>query len=390
VVVHAAYPNDVRVARQVPVAADEGYDVDIFAMREQGEAKCERIDDARVFRLPFSHRHGAGLLGALWEYVGFTLAASVSVAMHELRHHYDVVQIHNPPDFLMVAAVVSRLRGARIVFDVHDLASDMFAMRFNQRRALGFVDRVLRAIEGWATRFADVVITVHEPYRRELLARGVPAAKTSVVMNSVDERLLPACHDRTPDPRFRVVYHGTITPSYGVHLLVEAAAYLTEDIPDLAIEIYGVGDSLPHVIARGRELGLGDRLHISGCYLPQAEVLERVHRAQVGVIPNLENRLNRFALSSKLFEYVALRIPVVAADLPTIRAHFSDREIVFFRAGDPRSLADGLRAVAQDPTAASERATAALRRYRREYGWSASAERYAAVLSCTRNASPQL
>ena len=70
---------------------------------------------------------------------------------------------------------------------------------------------------------------------------------------------------------------------------------------------------------------------LSGRYLPQAEVLAAVQSAHVGVIPNLSSRLNRFALSSKMFEYVALGVPVVSADLPTIREHFSDEEVLFFR-----------------------------------------------------------
>jgi glycosyltransferase involved in cell wall biosynthesis len=114
-------------------------------------------------------------------------------------------------------------------------------------------------------------------------------------------------------------------------------------------------------------------------------VLERVHLAQAGVIPNLENRLNRFALSSKLFEYVALQIPVVCADLPTMREHFTDKELLFFRPGDARSLAVALITVARDPIGARERASAASERYERDDNWRGNAERYARVLkACVR------
>ena len=81
---------------------------------------------------------------------------------------------------------------------------------------------------------------------------------------------------------------------------------------------------------------------LSGGFLSQEEVLSRVRSASVGVIPNLPTPLNRFALSTKLFEYVALGVPVVAADLPTIREHFSDEEVLFFRRRRRRSLASAL------------------------------------------------
>ena len=103
-------------------------------------------------------------------------------------------------------------------------------------------------------------------------------------------------------------------------------------------------------------------------YLPHAEVLERVRSANVGVIPNLPTQLNRFALSSKLFEYVALGVPVVSADLPTIREHFADDEVRFFRAGDGDALAEALLDVASDVAAARARAERALQRYE-AYRW---------------------
>jgi glycosyltransferase involved in cell wall biosynthesis len=105
-----------------------------------------------------------------------------------------------------------------------------------------------------------------------------------------------------------------------------------------------------------------------------------VRSADVGVIPNLPSQLNRFALSSKLFEYVALGVPVVSADLPTIREHFDDEEIRYFRAGDPDALAEALFDVASDSTAARARAERALKRYE-AYRWPPNAARYAELLS---------
>jgi glycosyltransferase involved in cell wall biosynthesis len=377
-VVHSEYPADVRVAREARAAVRAGFDVDVLALSEPDAPAEEVVDGVRVIRLPVEHRRGAGFVRVIGEYLGFTIRAGLWLARRSLRRRYDVVQVHNPPDFLVAAAIVPRLLGARIVFDIHDLAPDMFAMRFEHRPGARIADAALRVVERSATRLATTVITVHEPYRRELIARGVPPDKTVVVMNSVDERVLPP-----PAPAdsngFRVVYHGTVTPHYGVELVVDALRGLRESVPTATLGVYGTGDAVPALRERATRLGLAEAVTIEGTALTHGEVLARIAGASVGVAPNLPTRLNRFALSTKLFEYVALGIPAVCADLPTLREHFSDSEVYFFRAGDAESLRQALEAVAADPDEARERAAAASERAR-AYSWTENGARYIEVL----------
>jgi glycosyltransferase involved in cell wall biosynthesis len=367
------------VSRAVAVAVAEGWDVDVVATRQSGQPAVERRDGARIIRLPIAHRWGGGALEVAREYLGFTTLASLRVARLAVRQRYDVVHVNNPPDFLVVAAVVPKLLGAKVIFDIHDLSPDMFAMRFGGRHGSRLADQLLRLLERTAAMFADAVVTVHEPYRRELVTRGVPQDKIGVVMNSVDERLLAPSGGAQGGDDFRVVYEGTVTPPYGVHLLVEAVAKIIDDLPSVRLEIYGDGDSMPMIRSLTERFGLADHIRLSEGFLPHAEVLERIKTASVGVVPNLPTPLNRFALSTKLFEYVVLGIPVVSADLPTIREHFSDSEMLFFKAGDADALAEALLDIERDPEAAILRAKAALERYER-YRWPIYARRYAELL----------
>jgi glycosyltransferase involved in cell wall biosynthesis len=376
--VHGPFPLDPRVSRAAKVALSEGYEVDVLATRQPGEPPEQDVGGVKVVRLPVAHEMGRGPLRLASEYLGFALLACPRLAWRAWKRRYTIVHVHNPPDFLIAAALVPKLLGSRVIFDVHDLSSDMFKMRFEGRRAAPVVDRLLRAVERWATQRADGVITVHDAYARELRRRGVPAERLTVVMNSVDEQSLPASAEPS-EQEFRVVYHGTVTPSYGVELIVEAVAKLVEKVPHIRLDVYGAGDSVESARTRAAALGVAERVHLSGRYLSQPEVLERVRSASVGVIPNRPTQLNRFALSSKLFEYVALGVPVVSADLPTIREHFSDDELRFFRAGESGSLAEALLDVATDPTAARTRADNALRRYK-AYRWPENAARYAGLL----------
>jgi glycosyltransferase involved in cell wall biosynthesis len=367
-VLHGPYPvGEGRVSNEARAALDAGWEVDVVAMRKAGEPTRELVDGVDVHRLPLSHEWGGGAVAVAREYLGFTGMATAKVAVLMKRRRYAVVQVHNPPDFLIAAGLVPRILGARVVFDIHDFAPELFAIRFGGRRGFGAANTLMQSVERVATRFA-------------LEARGVPAEKITVVFNSLDERLVPATGSVVDEGNsFRVVYHGTITPYWGVALLIEAAAQIVADVPKLRVEIYGDGDALPEVRTRVSELGLTERVHLSGRFLPQPEVLERVSSASVGVICNLPEERNQTAIPTKLFEYARLGVPIVTADLLAIREHFSSEEVRFFRAGSSDDLADALREIASSPEAAQARAGAARQRYE-SYAWPASARRYVELL----------
>jgi glycosyltransferase involved in cell wall biosynthesis len=121
---------------------------------------------------------------------------------------------------------------------------------------------------------------------------------------------------------------------------------------------------------------------LSDGYVQHSEVLQLVQSADAGVIPNLPITLNEHALPTKLFEYVMLDVPVVAAGLPTMREHFAGDEVLFYRAGDVDALAAALTDVARDRPAATARAARARARYE-QYRWRISARRYAAILAAS-------
>jgi glycosyltransferase involved in cell wall biosynthesis len=375
-VVHGPYPvGEGRVAREALAAIDAGWEVDVLSMRRAGEPATEVIDGVRITRLPMSRKRGAGALATVHEYVGFTALATAKLVALMRKREYGIVHVHNPPDFLVTAAAIPKALGARIILDIHDFAPELFADRHGSKQ----VERILQLIERVATRFADAVVSSSDSYQRALEARGVPSDKITVVLNSLDERLLPSESLQPEREGFRVVYHGTVTPHYGLELLAEAAARVARTEPSLQIEIYGDGDAVEHVRSKAAELGVADRFYMSGRFLPLADVLRLVRGARAGVICNLPTEWAATAMPTKLFEYALLGVPIVAADLPVIREYFSPDEVLFFAPGSADSLAEALAQVASDPDAAEARAEAALLRYD-EYRWDRSAARYVDLL----------
>ncbi len=384
-IVHSHYPvGEPRAEREARAAVEAGYAVSVICLRRPHEAQVETVDGIQITRLPVQHVRGAGAVRSIGEYGGFAIRATLAALKTHRKKPIDVLYVHAPPDFLIMAALIPRLLGSRVILDIHDLTPHMFNARFGNGRLSRPVDRVLRAVERAACSIADRVITVHGPYRDELAAHGVPAEKITVVMNApamdAVELARTAAANGQHSESFVVAYHGTLTHWYGVDLVVEAIARLEDRIPEIRGLILGEGDALAQVERLAQKMGVASRIEFPDTLVSHIEAVCRVAGASCGVIPNRPSRLNRFALSSKLLEYVSLGIPVVVSRLETLATHFDSDEVTFFEPGDVESLAEGIAWVAEHPAEAHEKAERARRRAE-AYSWSASRTRLLEALS---------
>src|ERR1700756_5615922 len=107
-VLHSLYPHDTRVRRQAMAAAAAGHTVDIICLREPGQARSEKVGRIRTHRLAVRHVPGAGPGRILFEYLTFAALSTAMLIPAAVRRRYDVVHVHNPPDFLIIAAVLPR------------------------------------------------------------------------------------------------------------------------------------------------------------------------------------------------------------------------------------------------------------------------------------------
>lgn len=381
VVAHALYPlSEPRAERAVIAAAESGYRVTVLAVRGPGESAREVDGHTTIVRVGQPRDRSRSALSKLLEYVQFTVQATRALRRIAAERPIDVVQVHAPPTFLVRAA--RRLR-VPIVLDIRDIEPHLWNARFGTRRLSRPVHSLLWAITRWAARRSDAVITVHGPYRDELVDHGV-GTPIEIVMNTPDAALIDAADDlvsnRSAEPGpFTCSYHGTITSWYAVDDLALAVARLhTEGLP-VHCQIIGDGDFLPAVRSIVEEHGLSSWFRFTNRHIPRFDALGIVAASSCGVVSATDSELGNFLLSNKLFEYITLGIPVVAASLQTTRVHFDRSEVTFYDPGDPASLAAALRWVKDHPAEAAEKAERARRRLE-TYSWPAQAERYVALL----------
>jgi glycosyltransferase involved in cell wall biosynthesis len=381
-IVHAYYPiGETRVEREARALVDRGYAVDVICLKRSVDPKVEEQDGITIYRMPVRRDRTGGAVRQLGEYLVFFALAFVQVTTLHRRQPYGVVQVHNLPDFLVLAALMPKLTGARVVLDLHDLMPEFYAARFN-REMTSWPVRLVRWQEQLSCSFADQVITVTKLWRETLIQRGVPPDKVSVVMNVADNRIFyrtPPPSVPTPDEHFRLIYHGNITDRYGVDLVIRAVDLVRAQIPQIHLTIHGKGSHLETLQKLVKELRLEAQVEFSLRALLTSELPELIRRADVGLVPYRSDVFTDGILPTKLMEYTALGVPVIAARTPGIAAYFDDTMVQFFEPGNVQDLQRCILALYSDRSRRVQLAHNA-DKFNQDYSWSSISAEYAQLV----------
>ena len=249
---------------------------------------------------------------------------------------------HNIPDFLVLAGLVPRLAGRKVVLDVHDSVPETFAAKFPSTthvRKAPFLEERLSAL------IAHKVICVNQPQRETLVARGIPDSKTFISMNVPDPRIFNHVDltARTSEAgRLNLVYHGTMAHRLGVDLLIQAVALVKERIPAVQLHLWGRGDDLPAFQTLAQDLNLEKQVLFNPLGYPLEEIPNRLRTMDIGVVGNRRSAACDLMLPVKLLEYVSLGIPTIAPRLKTIQHYFSEEMVTYYEPERVESLADAV------------------------------------------------
>ncbi|GLZ48223.1 glycosyl transferase [Actinomycetospora sp. NBRC 106375] len=351
-------PQDSRVARAVEALAATGAEVDVWCLRAPGQPRRERSGRVTVHRLPLRHRRGTKL-GYLVEYGAFGVLATLVLTVAQLRRRYRLVEVHSLPDALVFAAAPARLLGARVLLDLQECMPEFFATRFGaDHPAVG----ALAAIEQRAIAFADRVITPTEQMRAVFVGRGAPPGRITTVMDGADPAVFaPPADDGRRGARFTVVCHGTVEPHYGLDTVVRAIDLVRRGVPAVRLEVIGDGSDLPRLRGLVADLGLDDHVGFSGGFLPVGDLVAALAAADVGVVAMVRDPFRDVALPGKVFDFVAMGLPVVASRTRSMEETFGPDAVELFTSGDPEELARALRRLHDDPARRARITTEAAR-----------------------------
>jgi glycosyltransferase involved in cell wall biosynthesis len=343
-------PFDRRVWHEARSLSRAGFEVDVVCPQgtERDREPFELREGIRIHRFPAASANGSAISYAR-EYGSALWHMSRLIRKLARERPFDLVHACNPPDLLLLVAWPLKRRGARFLFDHHDLVPELYLSRFG--RGKDALYRLTRLLERATFHLADVVIATNESYRRIALTRGRKHPEDVFVVRSAPD--LSRFRAADPDPalkrgrRYLLAYLGVMGPQDGLDYAVRALAALRRRRDDWHAVFVGGGEVLEPMRRPSRELGLQDVVEFTG-WAHDEDIVRVLSTADVCLAPDPKNPFNDASTMVKVVEYMAMARPIVSYDLAESAVSAGDAAI-YAEADDVDSFAACIDALLDDP-----------------------------------------
>lgn len=381
---YSFYECDNRVRRYCETLADRGDQVEVFAIgRDKDTPRREIISGVTVRRLQNRKRDEKGAMAYASRLLRFFTVSSLAISARFLRRRYDLIHVHNVPDFLVFSCWLAKLAGCPIILDIHDILPEFYANKFS-KSPQSFGVRFLKVLERFSARFADHVIISNHLWYEKFTNRSVPSTKCSVVMNHVDDHIFSRRSDHQQNGAPHIVFPGGLQWHQGLDIAIKAMPLLRRHIPNAELHVYGDGDQKNALVDLIAKLELGHCVHLHDT-VPLHEVPQILAGADLGIVPKRADSFGNEAYSTKIMEFMAMGLPVVASETKIDTFYFGNGLVHFFKSGDAQDMARAMQEILQNHHHRRQLIDQGLV-YVQQNNWSAKKHDYLALVDSLANA----
>lgn len=378
-VAYTFYENDGRVMRYAEALAQEGAQVEAIVLRREHQEIEGTVNGVRLLRIQRREKNERGKFTYFFRILAFFFRSMVEITRRHLKAPYDLIHVHSVPDFEVFAAIVPKLTGSKLILDIHDIVPEFYAAKFGvEENSLVF--KTLKILERVSASFADHVIIANALWLAKITTRSTSHDKCSSFINYPDVSIFhPGLRTRREDGTFIAIYPGTLNWHQGLDIAVRAVAIAKHHIPNLQFHIYGEGSAKAQIVALTKELDLGETVSMRAP-LPLREIASVMANADLGVVPKRNDSFGGDAFSTKILEFMAAGVPVVASETRVDRHYFNDSQLRFFTAGNDQDLARAMIHAYRNRELSGQLTSRALE-YVRENNWNKKKDDYLAVVA---------
>jgi glycosyltransferase involved in cell wall biosynthesis len=247
----------------------------------------------------------------------------------------DIVHFHDP-ELLLIAP---NFRPAKVIYDCHEHNAEAMLWKYWIPNLLRYPLSFLTSqLEPALARWTDAIVIVEDSQAKTFRQVGKPVV---LLYNFPMWDGAPGSHIND-----RIVIHvGTHGEARGCRVMIEAIRLVTSKIPDVKLVLVGHFSPIEYE-SKVHELilayGLENTVELAG-EVPHADVPRWIARATVGIVALQKTSQFCKGIPTKLFEYMAHGIPVVASDLPATRRFMEQAGCGFLvEPSNPQQYADAI------------------------------------------------
>ncbi|MBA4211864.1 MAG: glycosyltransferase, exosortase A system-associated [Polaromonas sp.] len=299
-----------------------------------------------------------GLFGRLPVVGEWTLMRKLTQRLEHVANEIrpDLIHAHSPLLNAFPALRVGRALGIPVVYEIRAFWEDA-AVDHGSTREGSLRYRATRALETRAIHQAAHVFTICEGLRADIVARGVPTSKVTVIPNAVNVEAFQLAQPAEPalqqqwglEGRTVIGFIGSFYAYEGLDLLVDAMPALIKARPDACLLLVGGGPQEANLKAQVQALGLQAHVVFTG-RVPHKEVNRYYDLIHVLAYPRHSMRLTELVTPLKPLEAMAQGQLFVASDVGGHRELVEHQKTgILFKADDAAALAKALLDLLNNP-----------------------------------------
>lgn len=334
---YSYFEADNRVRRYADLLVKDGHEVEVICLEQVGAGICETKDNPKIFRIQKRVKDERSKFTYLTRILLFFIKSTILLSFRHIKKPFDIIHIHSVPDFLVFSAILPKLLGAKVILDIHDILPEFFASKFNKDKN-SIIFKALLLTEKFSAIFADHIIIANHYWEGKISTRAGIKHKITTILNYPDPDIFYERKRVVDNARFVLMYPGSLNYHQGIDIAIQAFSLVKEKIPGSEFHIYGAGSEKDNLLELTSGLNLMESVKFNPM-LSLEEIADKMSVSDLGIVPKRANSFGNEAFSTKIFEFMALGVPLVVANTFIDQYYFDDSMVFFFEAGDHEDLA---------------------------------------------------
>jgi len=346
--------DDIRIFRKECRSLAKKYDVELHI---PGDFQYKKIDGVDIFGIKKMKTMSRIFRPLIW----------IKLLYRTFKSDADVFHFHNP-ELIGLGILLKYIKRKAVVYDIHeDFPRAILSKHWIAPGMRKTISNIFDKIEKWAVNsvFTKSIVTtslISERFNSDKIEKIENYAPLMDITNDKES------NNKARDSKTEMIFTGSISKIRGVEEIIRAVSKLENEVELVFLGIFADAEYKKYI----KNLLIENRINNVTLLdsVPYDDMIERMKRSDIGVIPYLPVANHLVTLPNKLFEYMACSLPVIASDFPLYKQVITDANCgVLCDPTDPDDIKNQISSMIENKEKMKKMGSNGNRMYKIKYNW---------------------